>query len=68
MLSVLETLLDILLVVGTSIWGWLGLVAGLCGDFLVWHVLESTSARAPVAAFAFIIIFMAIYWQEFRKK
>jgi len=68
MLSVLESLLNTLLVVGTSVWGWLGLVAGLGGAFLVWHTLESSAARAPAAAFAFVIIFMAISWQEIRKK
>ena len=68
MLSVLETLLNTLLVVGTSVWGWLGLIGGLGSAFLVWNTLESSLARAPAAAFTFVIIFMAIYWQEVRKK
>ena len=68
MLSVLETLLNALLVIGTSVWGWLGLVAGFGGGFLVWHTLDAPSTRAPAAALAFIIIFMAFYWQEIKKK
>ena len=68
MLSLLETLLNTLLVIGTSVWGWLGLAAGFGGAFLVWHALESLAVRAPAAAFAFVIIFMAFYWQEIRKK
>ncbi len=68
MLSVLETLLNTLLVIGTSVWGWLGLAAGFGGALLVWHAFESSAARTPAAAFAFVIIFMAFYWQEMRKK
>ncbi len=68
MLSVLETLLNTLLVIGTSVWGWLGLAAGFGGAFLAWHALESSAVRAPTAAIAFVAIFIAFYWQEMRKK
>jgi hypothetical protein len=68
MLSVLETLLNTLLVIGTSLWGWLGLVAGSGGAFLIWHTLEASASRAPTTALGIIIIFVAIYWQEMRKK
>ena len=66
--SVIDALLNALLVIGTSFWGWLGLAAGFGGAFLIWHTLESSAARVPAAAVAFIIIFMAIYWQEIKKK
>lgn len=68
MLSVLEALLDTLLVLGTSIWGWLGLVAGLGSAFLVWRVLETSEARAAAAAISFILVFIAFSWQEIKKK
>ena len=68
MLSVLETLLNTVLVVGASVWGWLGLIGGLGGAFFVWHTLDSSQVRAPAAAFTFAIIFMVVYWQEIKKK
>lgn len=68
MLSIVETLMNTLLVIGTSIWGWIGLAAGLGGAFIVWHVLVASEARAPIAALTFVILFMVISWQEIRKK
>jgi len=68
MFSVLESLLNTLLVIGTSVWGWLGLIAGFGGAFVVWHLLGTSPARAPAAAVAFVGIFMVIYWRELGKK
>jgi hypothetical protein len=68
MFSVLESLLNTLLVIGTSVWGWLGLVAGFACAFMVWHLMETSTARAPAAAVAFIVVFMLFYWQELGKK
>ena len=68
MLSVLEALLNTLLVIGTSLWGWIGLLAGFGGAILVWHALESFTVRGPASAVAFIAIFIAIYWREIQKK
>ena len=68
MFSVLESLLNTLLVIGTSVWGWLGLIAGFGGAFVVWHLLDTSPARAPASAVAFIGIFMVIYSRELGKK
>ena len=68
MLSVIEALLNTLLVIGTSLRGWIGLLAGFTGAFLVWHAMESFTVRGPASAVAFIAIFMAIYWREVKKK
>ena len=68
MFSVLESLLNTLLVIGTSVWGWLGLIAGFGGAFAVWHLMGASAARAPAAAVAFVGIFMVIYWREIGKK
>jgi hypothetical protein len=61
MLAVLENLLNTLLVIGTSLWGWLGLVAEFGGALLIWHTLELSAYRAPTAALGFITIFVTIY-------
>jgi hypothetical protein len=68
MLSVLETLVDTLLVLGKSIWGWLGVVIGLAASWLVWSYAGNSTPRGPLAAATFALVFMLFCWQELRKK
>lgn len=68
MLAVLETLLNTLLVLGTSIWGWLGLAAGFVAGYIAWSVLQPSPSAGPAAAVAFVSVFAAFAWQELRKR
>ena len=66
MINVLEGLLDLLLVLGTSLWGWLGVALGFGAAFLSWNLLAESATRGPVSAFAFLAIFVVCAWQELR--
>lgn len=67
MLTILGDLLDFLLVLGTSVWGWFGVVGGFCAAFLAWSVVEPQPFRGMVSVVAFIATFMLFAWQEIRK-
>ena len=67
MITVLEDLLNFLLVLGTSLWGWAGVVFGLLAGWGTWH-FSPLSWRAPAAAFAFFLVFMVLAWQESRRR
>ena len=66
MLNILEGLLEVLLVLGTSAWGWLGVALGFGAAFVSWELLASSVMRGPVSAAAFVVVFMACAWQELR--
>jgi hypothetical protein len=66
-LNILEGLLELLLVLGTSVWAWLGVVLGFCAAFASWELMAASSARAPVSAVAFVAVFMVCAWQELRR-
>jgi hypothetical protein len=68
MFTVLGDLLDLLLVLGTSVWGWLGVAAGFGAAFLAWSVVEPQPARGLASAVAFIATFMLFAWQELGKR
>ena len=67
MFTVLGDLLDLLLVLGTSVWGWLGVVVGFGAAFLAWSVVEPQPARGLVSAVAFVVTFMLFAKQELGK-
>ncbi len=66
MFDLVEGLLDLLQVLGTSKWGWLGLALGAGTAFLCWQLLSESSARGPVSALAFVVTFALCVWQELR--
>jgi uncharacterized membrane protein YhhN len=66
MLSIAEGLLHLLLIIGTSAWGWLGVVLGLGASFLSWELMSSSGMRGPVSAVVFVLVFMVCAWQELR--
>jgi hypothetical protein len=66
--AVLETLLNTLLVLGTSVWGWLGLAAGFFAAYVVWSVLHPSVSSGAAAAVAFAAVFAVFAWQELRSK
>jgi hypothetical protein len=67
MFTVLADLLDLLLVLGTSVWGWLGVAAGFGAAFLVWSLVDPQPARGVLSAVAFLATFMLFAWQELGK-
>ena len=67
MFTVLGDLLDLFLVLGTSVWGWLGVVGGFGAAFLAWSLLEPQPARGVVSALSFAVVFMLFAWQELGK-
>jgi hypothetical protein len=67
MFTVLSDFLDLLLVLGTSVWGWIGVVGGLGAAFLAWSVVEPQPARGAASAIAFVVTFMLFAWQELGK-
>ena len=68
MLSILNNLFELLLVLGSSKWGWLGLLFGLVISFSTWSLIESQLEKAAVSAIAFVAVFMAFAWQELGKR
>jgi O-antigen ligase len=66
MLNMLGGLLELLLVLGTSVWGWLGVALGFGAAFVSWELLAQSSLRVPASAMAFVTVFMACAWQEVR--
>lgn len=66
MLTILESLFELLLVIGTSIWGWAGIALGFVTAYFVWTGLSSSDARGPVSAIAFLVVFMICAGQELR--
>jgi O-antigen ligase len=67
-LNILEILLELLLVLGTSVWGWLGVVLGFSAGFASWELMAASSARVAVSAVTFVAaVFMVCAWQELRR-
>lgn len=64
----LDDLLSLILVLGTSVWGWLGLMLGLAAAYVAWEVLATLQSRSIASTVVFVGVFMVCAWQELRRK
>ena len=67
-MTAFDTFLDLLLVLATSKWAWIGVASGLACSYLVWRVADGHSSQVLASAAAFAVVFMAFAWQDLRKK
>ena len=63
-----DDLLSLFVTLGTSVWGWLGVVLGLAAAYLAWEGLSTLQGRGLVSAVVFVGVFMACAWQDLRRK
>ena len=68
MITIVETLIEMLVVLGTSRWGWIGVALGFAASFLVWEALPPFPARGVLAAIAFLVVFMLCAWRELGRR
>lgn len=66
--NMVDDLFSLFLTLGTSVWGWLGVVLGLAAAYLAWEGLSTLQSRGFVSAIVFVGVFMACAWQELRRK
>ena len=63
-----DDLINLLLTLGTSVWGWLGLLLGFAAAYLTWEGLPTLQGRGALSAVVFVAVFMVFAWQEIGRK
>lgn len=63
-----DDLISLLFTLGTSVWGWLGVLLGLAAAYLAWEGLPALHGRGVASAVVFVVVFMVCAWQELRRK
>ncbi len=63
-----DELIGLLVTLGTSVWGWLGVALGFAAAYLVWEGLHAHQVRGAASAVVFVTVFLVCVWQELRRN